>query len=431
MYVQQRTRHAEYAKRLVIWPQYATETPTKLLRSTKLLRPTTKKNNQLVTRKTPQRMRHINEEESEDAHDTAEETIDPESTCYIREMTEDWQNTANFIQSVQFTDENFTDINKTRRGEFWIQTKTNKKQTNWLADTGSPRSCMNIQTAQNLLVNGNTKIHEPEKSIGEFRCFNNNKINILGTIQVYITSGTSTAKNCTILLVDINTINIMGRDIMNILGLHLTMAPQQKQGEKKLLNISNVHQEICKWIFQKYPHLCTRLGRSRKHVANSTFKKEFNPTQHKVRRVPLHLTEKVENDLKKSIEEKQIKNLTSCTDECFISPVVITVKSDQSIKIALDSKILNDAIHKIKYQMQSIDHLMNKIAMQISEHKKTEGTLYFSKIDLKYVYSQLSLHPDTLQKHCNFNILVGNATATYRFLNGFYVLTDLPATFQK
>ena len=65
-------------------------------------------------------MRNINEEESEDTHDTSEETRDPESTCYTREMMEDWQNTANFIQSVQFTDEKFTDINKTRRGEFWI-----------------------------------------------------------------------------------------------------------------------------------------------------------------------------------------------------------------------------------------------------------------------------------------------------------------------
>ena len=80
--------------------------------------------------------------------------------------------------------------------------------------------------------------------------------------------------------------------------------------------------------------------------------------------------------------------------------------------------------------MQSIDHLMDKIAMKISELKTTEGTLYFSKIDLKYAYSQLPLHPET-QKHCNFNILGGNATGTYRFLNGFYGLTDLPATFQK
>ena len=209
-------------------------------------------------------------------------------------------------------------------------------------------SFMNIHAAQNLLVDDNTKIHQPNKALGEFRCFNNNKINILGTIEVDITSGTSTVRKCTKLLVDTNTINIMGRDIMDKLGLRLTMAPQQKQGEKQLLNISNTHQRISKWIFQKNPHLCTRLGRSRNHVAKSTFKRDFNPTQHKGIRIPLHLTEKIENKLKKLIEEKQIKKLTSCSDKYFISPVVITVKSDQSIKIALDSKLLKDAIHKNK-----------------------------------------------------------------------------------
>ena len=54
---------------------------------------------------------------------------------------------------------------------------------------------------------------------------------------------------------------------------------------------------------------------------------------------------------------------------------------------------------------------MDKIAMKISELKTTEGTLHFSKIDLKYAYSQLPLHPET-QKHCNFNILGGKATGT-------------------
>ena len=374
-------------------------------------------------------MRNINEEEQEDTHNSTEEIIDPESTCYIREMMEDWQNTTNFIHSVKFTNEKVSDINKTRRGEFWLKTNTNKKQTYWLADTGSPRSFMNIQTAKNLLVDNKTKIQHADKSLGEFRCFNNNKINILGTIHVDITSGTSTAKNCTILLVDTNTINIMGRDIMDKLGLRLTIGTQQKNG-RNLLNITNTHLRISKWIFQKYPHLCTRLGRSRNHVAKSAFKSEIKPTQHNGRRIPLHLVEKVENELKKLIEDKQIKKLTSSSDEYFISPVVITVKSDQSIKIALDSKILNDAKHKNKYQMQSIDHLMDKIAMEFSELKTTQGTLHFSKIDLKYAYSQLPLHPET-RKHCNFNILGGKATGTYRFLNGFYGLTDLPATFQK
>ena len=62
-----------------------------------------------------------------------------------------------------------------------------------------------------------------------------------------------------------------------------------------------------------------------------------------------------------------------CSDEHFISPVVITVKSDQSIKKALDSEILNDAIHKNKHQMQSIDHQMDTITIKLSLLRTKEG----------------------------------------------------------
>ena len=165
-------------------------------------------------------------------------------------------------------------------------------------------------------------------------------------------------------------------------------------------------------------------------MAKSTFKEKFTPTQHKGRRVPLHLLERVEQELEKLIEDKQIKRLEKCSDEYFISPVVITVKKDKSVKIALDSKELNDAIHKNKYQMQSTDHLIDAVANYVSERSTEQATFYFSKIDLKYAYSQIPLDPQ-LQKHCNFNIVGGKATGTYRFLNGFYGLTDMPATIQK
>ena len=72
---------------------------------------------------------------------------------------------------------------------------------------------------------------------------------------------------------------------------------------------------------------------------------------------------------------------------------------------------------------------MDKIAIKISELKSTNGTLYFNKIDLKYAYRQLPLHPET-QKHCKFTKLGGKATGTYQFLYGSYGLTDLPAKFQ-
>ena len=51
-------------------------------------------------------------------------------------------------------------------------------------------------------------------------------------------------------------------------------------------------------------------------------------------------------------------------------------------------------------------------------------------LDLKYAYSQLKLAADTAKK-CNFNMVGGKATGTYRFLTGFFGLADMQAEFQK
>ena len=105
-------------------------------------------------------------------------------------------------------------------------------------------------------------------------------------------------------------------------------------------------------------------------------------------------------------------------------------KKDKALKIALDSKKLNKAIHKNKSQMQSINHLVDAVALYITQRENSPRTFWFSKIDLKYAYSQIPLD-NSIAIHCNFSIFVGRATGTYRFLNGFYGLTDMPATFQK
>ena len=80
--------------------------------------------------------------------------------------------------------------------------------------------------------------------------------------------------------------------------------------------------------------------------------------------------------------------------------------------------------------MQSIDHLIDEVATYISERKQDAGQIYFSKIDLICAYCQISLDTN-IQKYFNFSILGGKATGKYRFINGFFGLTDMPATFQK
>ena len=81
--------------------------------------------------------------------------------------------------------------------------------------------------------------------------------------------------------------------------------------------------------------------------------------------------------------------------------------------------------------MPNIETLMDSISQFITNYKTEQAdTMYFSTIDLKYAYSQLNLHPETA-KHCNFNIVSGDMTGTYRFKTGFYGPTDMPAEFQK
>ena len=127
-------------------------------------------------------------------------------------------------------------------------------------------------------------------------------------------------------------------------------------------------------------------------------------------------------------KEWHIVKLSKCDEDCFISPIVITRKKDGSINWALDSKLLNDQIFKNKYQMQNIHKLIDNIALQLSN--KDSGEVCFSNLDLKNAYSQLQLCTDT-SKQCNFSIVGGETTGTYRFLTRFYELGDMPTEFQR
>ena len=52
----------------------------------------------------------------------------------------------------------------------------------------------------------------------------------------------------------------------------------------------------------------------------------------KGRRIPIYVQDKVEKEIGKLLTEGHITKLDRCTSDCFIAPIVITVKKDDSIK---------------------------------------------------------------------------------------------------
>ena len=80
--------------------------------------------------------------------------------------------------------------------------------------------------------------------------------------------------------------------------------------------------------------------------------------------------------------------------------------------------------------MPNIDTLVESISQQICA-PASQNTANFSMIGLKYAYSQLHNLDINTANHCNFNVISGDMTGTYRIQTGFYGLTDMPAELQK
>ena len=132
------------------------------------------------------------------------------------------------------------------------------------------------------------------------------------------------------------------------------------------------------------------------------FNKEFIPVQQKGRRVSVHQQERVEKEPNKIINQKHILKLYKCSDRQLISPIVITAKKDQTTKLALDSKEMNNFFQRNKYQMLNIDLLLDNIAQVIKSNNdelsnNNEQTL-FSTLDLRYAYSQIPLDKSTREQ---------------------------------
>ena len=104
------------------------------------------------------------------------------------------------------------------------------------------------------------------------------------------------------------------------------------------------------------------------------------------------------------------------------------MKRDGLVKLALNSKLINKQIFRNRYQMPNKIELLDNVTLAISGN--TNKPIRFSNIDLKYAYSQIALSEET-SRQCNFSIVGGNITGTYRFKTRFYCLGDMPNEFQR
>ena len=155
-------------------------------------------------------------------------------------------------------------------------------------------------------------------------------------------------------------------------------------------------------------------------------KEDARLIQQKGRLIPIHLEKSVEKEINKLMKQGYIKKTNNIDENCFVSPAVITVKKDKSVKISLDSRKLKITI-KRKAQMPNMEELVSRISRKIVDGPADE--IWISKFDLDYAYGQLFSRE--ARNLCIFVVIGENFTGFNRFLKGFYGLADIPTTFQE
>ena len=80
-------------------------------------------------------------------------------------------------------------------------------------------------------------------------------------------------------------------------------------------------------------------------------KEDAKLIQQKGRPLPIHSQQSVEKEIEKLTKQGQIEKAYNIDENCFVSPAVIRVKKDKSVKNALDSRKLNEITVKRKAQI--------------------------------------------------------------------------------
>ena len=306
-----------------------------------------------------------------------------------------------------------------------------------IIDTGSPVSIFTKSDLQKIV--GPRKVVIRDMIAGEkYVDYNKKPLNLLGYQFVRLEVAGVTVSKARVLVAPNSGKSIVGRDWLVALRYKIKQPIERgeykinKQSVKCEESINEISPEKSlnpevQQLVGEFPNLFKRKGRVKNYEIKIKMKDDVRISQQKGRRIPIQLQNQVDDEIEKLLKEGHIEKVDKIQDDVFIQPTVITVKKDKSVKIALDARALNQSIAKDKYQMPNLDNLIDMIAEKLDEKS---GEAWYSSVDMTYAYGQIPLQELT-KRHCNFQIVGGKSTGTYRFTTGFYGLTVMPTEFQK
>ena len=148
--------------------------------------------------------------------------------------------------------------------------------------------------------------------------------------------------------------------------------------ESECKNTLNAKLQSC---LAKYPENFTVLGKLCNHQVKFHVDESIKPVNVPPRSIPYHLQERAQRAINEMIEQDVIEEHPPNEPAPWVSNSVLTPKADGSIRMTLDARNVNKAIHSANHPIPWHEDIKLKLA----------GCKVFSKMDFKSAFWQIEL----------------------------------------
>ncbi len=162
--------------------------------------------------------------------------------------------------------------------------------------------------------------------------------------------------------------------------LNTTKRDDNERENEKVGCIESKVNQLKRETLKKFQKLFEENKTLKEFIYKVEFKSDFKVEQQKGRRIPIHVQDAEEKELQRLMKEGHITKLEQVGENVFVSPAVVAVKGDGSVKIAMDAVRLNKQIVKKTSQMPKLSELLDQVSIKITTDKDEEQ--WISLIDL-------------------------------------------------
>ena len=166
-----------------------------------------------------------------------------------------------------------------------------------MIDSGSAVSIITETLADKILQTTKSAKWTDTKEKRNLKTFSNEPIKVFGHMETTITHNQWKDKAAMLTVVEDVHRNIIGRELFTTLGF--AVVQQQPENGKCVNNINTSTCKIKETIATQCPHLVSKIGLSKTHVAKSKFHQKFTAKHQKDRRVQINLQPRVSAELER------------------------------------------------------------------------------------------------------------------------------------